>query len=225
MNRTSVIPRGFSLRLAGLLAMALLLGWASLAIAEDGWQVLFDGKDFSAWMAAGGGEPGAGWVIEDGAMVRKDRAGDIWTRQRYGDFVLELEFQTRGNSGIFIRTDNPRDCVQTGIEFQVLGPVGQPSKHSCGAAYDLLAPTKDMVKADQWNQVRITAQGSQLTVVLNGEQIIQMDLDQWTTPNQNPDGTRNKFRTALKDFKREGHIGFQDHGAWVAYRNVRIKPL
>lgn len=225
MNRTSAIPRGFSLRLAGLLAMALLLGWASLAIAEDGWQVLFDGKDFSAWMAAGGGEPGAGWVIEDAAMVRKDRAGDIWTRQRYGDFVLELEFQTRGNSGIFIRTDNPRDCVQTGIEFQVLGPVGQPSKHSCGAAYDLLAPTKDMVKADQWNQVRITAQGSRLTVVLNGEQIIQMDLDQWTTPNQNPDGTRNKFRTALKDFKREGHIGFQDHGAWVAYRNVRIKPL
>jgi hypothetical protein len=41
----------------------------------------------------------------------------------------------------------------------------------------------------------------------------------------NPDGSRNKFRTALKDFKREGYIGFQDHGAAVAYRNVKIKVL
>jgi len=225
MNRTWVDRRGLSLRVAGLVAMVAVLAWALPAGADDGWQVLFDGKDFSGWMSAGGGAPGAGWAIEDGAMVRKERAGDIWTKERYGDFVLELEFQTRGNSGIFIRTDNPRDCVQTGIEFQVLGPVGQPSKHSCGAAYDLLAPTKDMVKADGWNKITITARGSKLTVVLNGEQIIEMDLDQWTTPNQNPDGTRNKFRTALKDFKREGHIGFQDHGAWVSYRNVRIKPL
>ncbi len=225
MNRTLVVCRGLSQSVAGLVFLAGMLCCASPATAQDDWQVLFDGKDLSGWMSAGGGEPGAGWVIEDGAMVRKDRAGDIWTKQRYGDFVLELEFQTRGNSGIFIRTDDPRDCVQTGIEFQVLGPVGRSSKHSCGAAYDLLAPTKDMVKADEWNQMRITAQGSRITVVLNGEKIIDMDLDQWTTPNQNPDGTRNKFRTALKDFKREGHIGFQDHGAWVTYRNVRIKPL
>ena len=43
--------------------------------------------------------------------------------------------------------------------------------------------------------------------------------------NPDPDGSKNKFRTALKDFKREGHIGFQDHGANVWFRNVRIKQL
>jgi len=225
MNRTCACGKSRSLRMLGLVLLGAMLCWAGPAAAEDGWQVLFDGKDFSHWTSADGGPPGAGWVIEDGAMVRKGRAGYIWTKQRYGDFVLELEFKTKGNSGIFIRTDNPRDCVQTGIEIQVLNPVGQPSKHSCGAIYDCLAPTKDMVKPDQWNEITITAQGPKITVVLNGEKIIDMNLDQWTTAGQNPDGTRNKFRTALKDFKREGHIGFQDHGAWVAYRNVRIKPL
>lgn len=52
-----------------------------------------------------------------------------------------------------------------------------------------------------------------------------MDLNHWTEPRKNPDGTDNKFAKAIKDFKREGHIGFQDHGAVVAYRNVRLKPV
>jgi len=187
-------------------------------------QSLFDGKDLSGWQNASGGKPGAGWVIEDGALVREKPSGDLWTKRRFGDFVLDLEFKTEGNSGIFIRTGNPRDCVQTGLEIQVLDPQRKPSMHSCGALYDALAPTKEVTKKDQWSHAVITAVGSKLTIVINGEKIIDTNLDHWTTPGKNPDGTKNKYNKALKDFPREGHIGLQDHGAKVAYRNIKIKP-
>ncbi len=158
-------------------------------------------------------------------MVRKSRAGDVWTKQRFGDFSLDIEFKTEGNSGIFIRTDDPRDCVQTGIEVQVDRPRSRPSKHSCGAAYDLVAPSKEMTKSGQWSRAVITAVDNRITIVINGQQVIDMDLNRWTEPGRNPDGSRNKFQNALKDFKREGHIGLQDHGGAVAYRNIKIRPL
>lgn len=195
------------------------------AADKPGWQVLFDGKDLSGWQSASGGKPSPGWVVEDGALVRKPDAGMIWTKRRFGNFVLELEFKTEGNSGVFFRTDNPKDCVQTGFEMQVYRSVKKPGKHSCGAIYDALAPTKDMVKDGRWNRVVITAVDHKITVEMNGQRIIEMDLNRWTEPNKNPDGSKNKFRTPLKDFKREGHIGLQDHGANVAYRKIRIKPL
>jgi hypothetical protein len=209
-----------------LILIALVSGLVAgvcKAAGEKGWIALFNGKTLDGWAAPGEGKPGDGWVIDDGALVRKTKAGDIWTKQRYGDFVLELEFRAEGNSGVFIRTDNPKDNVQTGIEIQLDKP-RDPGKHSVGAIYDLQAPSKNTA-IEGWNKMVITARGSVLKVQLNGEQIAEMNPDRWTEPGMNPDGTKNKFKTALKDFKREGHIGFQDHGAEVAFRNVRIRAL
>jgi hypothetical protein len=207
------------------LAAILSLTLAHTALADDGFRPLFNGKDLSGWQDAKGGGPGTGWKVEEGAMNLTGGGGYIWTKERFGDFVLDLEFKTTGNSGIFIRTDKPTNCVQTGIEIQVERPTSKPNKHSVGALYDLLAPSKDPTKANDWNHVTITAKGSKIAVVINGEGVIDADLDQWTQPRKNPDGSGNKFGTALKDFKREGHIGFQDHGAKVSYRNVKIKAL
>ena len=189
---------------------------------DEGWVVLFDGKDLSGWTDAGG--KATKWVVKDGAMSGQKGSGDVWTKGRWGDFVLELEFRTTGNSGVFFRTDNPKNNVQTGIEIQVENP-GGPDKHSVGAIYDLVAPAKNAAKKGEWNKYVITAKGPQIVVELNGEKVNEMNLDQWTEAGRNPDGSGNKYRKALKDFRREGHIGFQDHGHEVWYRNVRIKPL
>jgi hypothetical protein len=208
----------------------VLLVWfslaAPLAAAEGDRKVLFNGQDFTGWQSTSGDKPSASWVLEEGAMVRKDKGGYVWTKERFGDFVLDLEFRTEGNSGVFFRTGNLRDPVQTGIEVAIDRPAGKPGTHSTGALYDLLAPSKVADKpAGQWNHLVITAKGSRIEIELNGQQVVQADLDQWTEGRKNPDGSLNKFAKALKDFPREGHIGFQDHGAAVAFRNVRIRPL
>ncbi|MGE3805669.1 MAG: family 16 glycoside hydrolase [Gemmataceae bacterium] len=191
---------------------------------DKGFRPLFNGKDLTGWTGASGKEPGAGWKVEDGALTLTKGGGNIWSKERFGDFVLELEFKTMGNSGLLFRVDKPGDYIQTGIEMQVDKP-GGPSKHSVGAIYDLLAPSKNAATSE-WNKVQLTCKDNLISVVLNGEKIVDnMDLNKWTEGNKNPDGTKNKFKNALKDFKREGHIGFQDHGAPVQYRNVRIKEL
>jgi hypothetical protein len=64
-----------------------------------------------------------------------------------------------------------------------------------------------------------------INAYMNGHHIIEMNLDEWTKPHKNPDGTENKFRTAYKDMPRAGYIGLQDHGMPVWYRNIRIMPL
>lgn len=210
-----------------LLVFSFVCAFAPLVTAANaadaGWITLFDGKDLSAWDNGSGKEPGAGWVLEDGSVTRKERAGYLWTKERFGDFVLELEFKTTGNSGVFFRTGEPRNCVQTGFEMQVMKP-SKPGKHSVGSLYDALAPSKNAA-TDGWNKVAISADGSKITIDMNGERIIEADLDGWSEAGKNPDGTKNKYRAALKDFPREGHVGLQEHGHVVSYRNIRIKPL
>ena len=189
------------------------------------WQFLFNGTDLSHWQSKDGGRPSPNWIVDEGVLGRRAKAGMIWSKQRFGDFVLDLEFKTKGNSGVFFRADDIKNPVQTGIEMQVYPPVARPNTHSCGAIYDALAPTREVTKANAWNHVNITAQDNRIVVVMNGQQIIDMDLNEWDTARKNPNKSKNKFRKALKDFNREGHIGLQDHGAQVWYRNIRVKPL
>ncbi|MEK7407847.1 MAG: DUF1080 domain-containing protein [Acidobacteriota bacterium] len=202
----------------------LLMGLLSLA-------PLFNGKDLKGW------KTGAGqWVVEPGGVLTLQSPNDgkmrnesyLWTEDTFGDFVLELEFKVpaeRANSGVFIRTSDLKDPVQTGIEIQVgnVRPDRPLGRGSVGGIYDLAAPKENRFKPGEWNHYRITCQGARISVELNGALTAEADLDQWTEARKNPDGSPNKFRRPLKDFARRGHIGFQDHGSPVSYRNILIR--
>jgi len=223
------------LRMLGWIGLVGLAGLAAAAQPkEPGFVTLFNGKDLTGWKTA----PTSRWVVDQGTLTLKDRSDAkehnleyLWTEKTYGNFVLDLEFKIpeRANSGVFLRTSNLKDPVYTGIEIQICNSYGRKQLSrggTAGAVYDCLAPKKNAVKQPgQWNKLRIVCKDNKIGVVLNDEPVIDMDLDRWTEPNQNPDGSKNKFPRAIKDFARKGHIGLQDHGLPVWYRNIRIKPL
>jgi hypothetical protein len=192
---------------------------------KDGWTLLFDGKTPEGWQNL---KPAN---VEDGC-INPYKSGNYVTfaKERYGNFVLVCDFKiSKGcNSGIFIRTDNPKDPVQTGIEIQVYDNAGKEKlgRNDAGSLYDLVAPTKNAMKpAGEWNHIEITCDKNKIKVVLNGEAIQDVDLDQWTEAGKNPDGSKNKFTKAVKDFSREGLLGFQDHGQACWYKNIKLKKL
>ena len=173
--------------------------------------------------------PRGGWAFEEGVLTSKGK-GDIWTKARYGNFVLDLEFKCapETNSGVFIRTGSLRNWLHTAIEVQVLQPndTYENDKWHSGGIFDCLAPCKQTVKAPgEWNRFVIIAKDNWIYVIQNGELVTSMDLDLWTEAHKNPDGTKNKFETAYKDMPREGHFGFQYHGHPVWFRNLKVKTL
>jgi hypothetical protein len=189
-----------------------------------GWQDLFAGDLSNAVL-----NPGA-WAMEEGVLVAKN-GSTIWTKESYGNFILDLEFKVAkdANSGIFLRTGDIKNILSA-LELQIHETTDGTKYGMVGALYDAKPPAKEMAKpAGEWNHFTITCQDSLLTLVFNGEQVLDVDLNDWSQPRQNPDGTRNKFATALKDYSRVGPIGLQGlHGreaAPVWFRNLKIKVL
>jgi hypothetical protein len=174
-------------------------------------------------------EPGSWAFNSDGVLSSTPSGhGDIWTKERYGNYILDLDFKVppKGNSGVFIRCGNLKDWINTTIEVQIHATTDGTKYGMCGAIYDCLPPSKNANKGpDEWNHYVITCLDNKIYVNLNGEDIIDMDLNKWTEPGKNPDGTDNKFRYAYKDMPRVGFIGLQYHGNPVSFRNIKIKAL
>jgi hypothetical protein len=168
--------------------------------------------------------------MENGVLSAK-AGGTLWTKESYGNFVLDLEFKVSkdANSGVFLRAGDTRN-VLSALEIQIHESTDGSKYGMVGALYDAKPPSKNMSKpAGEWSRYTITCRDSRLSLVFNGEQVLNLDLNDWTEAHKNPDGTQNKFAVALKDFARVGPIGLQGlHGkeaATVWFRNMRIREL
>lgn len=226
------------MKLPTILSLAVLLQFQADA------KILFDGKDLKEFEFAP-----RSWEIEkDGSVVcrmekSKDKKGNekvrgmgyLWTKQEYSNFELSLEYKlsSGANSGIFYRSDK-KNPVNGGFEIQLMDNVGfqkkakkiLPPRKLNASFYDGVAPSGDYAKPiGQWNIAQLTCLGPEVSFRLNGKSAFSINLDDWKQAGKNPDGSTNKFKTALKDLPRKGRIGFQNHGQVVWFRNVSIRIL
>lgn len=126
---------------------------------------LFNGKDMTGWSPRFPGRP-MEWYVEKGVMKNKDKASDIATAAKFGNFKLHLEFRVaqNSNSGVGLRAR---------YEIQIYGDYGRPvSLHGNGALYSRVLPKINAtLPPDQWQTFDITLVGRDLTVVLNGKML------------------------------------------------------
>ena len=199
--------------------------------ADSQWRPLFDGETTAGWRGYRAEGMPDGWAVVDGNLTRVASAGDIVTEEQFGNFELALEWNISpgGNSGIFIRaTENTDRIYESGPEMQVLDDAAHRDGGSlltaAGANYGLYpVPQYSAKPAGEWNEVRILVNGAQVEHWLNGTKVVEYQL--WS-PEWEQKVANSKF-AEWPEYGRakRGHIGLQDHGDWVAYRNIRIREL
>jgi hypothetical protein len=197
----------------GLLVIALtVLGCASTSSMQSdaGWVTLIDGaKGLENWNRIGD----ANWRAEDGAIVAdKGKGGYLVSKNSYKDFQIRAEFWAdhTTNSGVFLRcTDPSKVGADSAYEVNIYDQRPEPS-YGTGAIVNV-AKVAPMPKAGgKWNVYEITAKGSQLTVVLNGVQTVNVQ-----------DGKHAQGPFALQFGNRANDAP----GGAIKWRKVQIKPL
>ena len=196
----------------------------------DGWVNLFNDELSNAI------HPEGVWTVSDGVMTASEDEA-IWSAKVYDNFVLDLEFKNADgtNSGVILHGTDIKDWVPNSVEIQIADDYNKkwadsPANWQCGAVFGHKAVSKRTVKnPGEWNRMTIKAVGQHISVVLNGEPVINIDMGDYTSAKDNPDGSEIPpwLSTPLAELPTYGHIGLQGkHGdATVWFRNIRIKVL
>ncbi|MDD7884397.1 DUF1080 domain-containing protein [Flavivirga sp. 57AJ16] len=204
------------------------------------WIPLFDGTSLDHWRGYLSDSMPSEWSIKDNVMVFTPGGHggkDIITKEKYTNFVLSLEWKIseRGNGGVFWGVFEDKTFSKpyhTGPEIQIIDnekhpdAKANPNYHQAGALYDMVQPTSDVCKpAGTWNAclIKVDHKLNFGSVTLNGTVIAEFAVhgEAWDAMV-----ARSKFKN-WKGFGkyRTGHIGLQDHGDKVWYRNIKIKEL
>ena len=228
------MKRTCTFSLIAILGYALLAGrMPALRAAEDGFVPLFAGDSLQGWKVSDWSNinapqtvQGTPWRIEKGVLYGLNKRTWITSPGEYSDFVLKLESKIGkgANGGIGLRFPLDGDPAYTAMELQVVDHEvyygGQSaSAQRTASIYDEIAASPEVTKPPgQWNAWEITAKGSHVTVVLNGQKVIDADLSRETK-------ARQQKGPALAQRPLKGHIGFQNLNGEITLRNIMIKEL
>lgn len=203
----------------------------SLSASEkaDGWELLFDGTSTNGWHNYLQTTL-EGWQVEDGILFTPGKQGDIVTDREFENFEISLDWkiEDQGNSGVFFHiVEDPKykRIHETGPEFQIIDNENYPAEltesQKTGANSDVKAPTVAAANAPgSWNSTRISVNQGQVEHWLNGQKILEYDMD---SPEWKQLVADSKFADMDYAKIRKGRIGLQDHGGPVYFRNIKIR--
>ena len=178
--------------------------------ADDGeLKSIFNGKDLTGWDVP---DNNIWFTVKDGVLKLENgpqkKGQTLWTSDEYENFEMEFDFKMgKGtvDSGVYVR--NSREQIQIGISGSLKRDMtGSP--YISGKGYPVEAKgVKELLKLDDWNTMKICAEGKKYTVWLGGEKIMTYESDSAT---------------------KKGKIGIQLHGNRVMsieYRNLKARSL
>lgn len=205
-----------NLALAGamLSLVAVGAGWLLAADAEskadDGWIVLFNGKNLDGWKAS---ERPDNWKVEDGAIAGSgERSHLFYTGREFTNFHFKCDVKINhgGNSGLFFHSQPEADWPRHGYESQVNNTHGDPVK--TGSLYNVVKVFESAAKDDTWWTQEIIVEGNRITTKVNGKTLYEYD---------EPEGASGTRRLSRGLFALQQH----DPGSKPRFRNIMVKPL
>ena len=178
--------------------------------ADDGeLKSIFNGKDLTGWDVP---DNNIWFTVKDGVLKLENgpqkKGQTLWTSDEYENFEMEFDFKMgKGtvDSGVYVRNSREQIqiCISGSLKRDMTG-----SPYISGKGYPVEAKgVKELLKLDDWNTMKICAEGKKYTVWLGGEKIMTYESD-----------------SAIK----KGKIGIQLHGNRVMsieYRNLKARSL
>jgi hypothetical protein len=188
-----------------------------------GFVSLFDGTSLAGWQGATDGYT----VVEGAIQCLPNKGGNLLTEKEFSDFELRMEFRlpSGGNNGVGLRAPAQGHVATEGIEIQILDNTADKYKTLApyqyhGSVYGLIPAKRGYLReVGAWNQQTIRLVGRKITITLNGETIVDGDLDE-ALKNGAMDG---KDHPGAK--RTTGRVGFLGHNDPVAFRKIRIREI
>jgi hypothetical protein len=166
--------------------------------------------------------------VQGGRIELVARTGDLATRERFARFELALEWrlEEKGNGGVFYWADLARRPIHRHAPEYELRDNGAwlDDPWKAGAAYGLKAGSSSPAHPPgAWNHALIRAAGDHVEHWLNGVLVVGYDRG---APGFRDLLAAGPFRDARAFADpAHGHIVFQDHGARLGLRNIKVRPL
>lgn len=192
------MPRSLLAAAAPLLLLAAVVVHADEAPRTT---VLFDGKSLDQLVITE-----CEVTIEDGSLLLKSGDGLVRSKEKYGDFILEIDWKNRKphayDSGIYFRAELPTGKAHWPKKYQI----NLKEENEGNVTTIPSAKSTGLVKPGEWNHFRLKVVGQTAELEINGKPA-------WKVEGIEP---------------ATGYVGLQAEvtlGGQYEFRNIRVTEM